>query len=176
MRPPTAIFRGLRGRPGCLTTPCPRTITAGDTALYQALTGFGNPLHCSEPFAQRLGYLRMPVDDPRFHIAFARPSRTSPGNAVANLATRSAVSPAPVYLGTRWRRVPKSLASGTATATGKTGVVHVRSTAVFNQQGELKLTWVRWVMVHRRNAVAAGDHAVWRRITTARQPLPSVMN
>jgi len=38
-------------------------------------------------------------------------------------------------------------------SSGKTGVVYVRSNC-FNQREDLVLTWVRWVMVQRRDAVA----------------------
>jgi 2-methylfumaryl-CoA hydratase len=64
----------------------PRTITAGDCALYIALTGERNPLHCSEPFAQSLGYKTTPVDDLlAFHIAFGKTVPDISVNAVANL-------------------------------------------------------------------------------------------
>ena len=38
-------------------------------------------------------------------------------------------------------------------SSGKTGVVYVRSHC-FNQRDELALTWIRWVMVHRRETHA----------------------
>ena len=64
----------------------PRTITQGDIALYQALTGSRLPLHCSEPFAQSLGYPSMPADDLLvFHIAFGKTVADISYNAVANL-------------------------------------------------------------------------------------------
>ena len=64
----------------------PRTITQGDVALYLALTGSRLPVHCSEPFAQSLGYPSMPVDDLLvFHIAFGKTVPDISYNAVANL-------------------------------------------------------------------------------------------
>ena len=64
----------------------PRTITAGDAALYIALTGSRNPLHCSEPFAQSLGYKTTPIDNLlAFHIAFGKTVPDISVNAVANL-------------------------------------------------------------------------------------------
>lgn len=149
----------------------PRTITAGDTALYQALTGSRNPLHCSEPFAQRLGYLRMPVDDLLvFHIAFGKTVPDISYNAVANLGYAECRFLRPVYLGDTLE-ARTEIVGLKGNSNGKTGVVHVRSTA-FNQQGEPVLTWVRWVMVHRRNAVAAGDHAAQGQTTFDANALP----
>ena len=42
---------------------------------------------------------------------------------------------------------------------GRTGVVHVRSTAT-NQRGETALDWCRWVMVHKRDADAPAPETV----------------
>ena len=51
----------------------PRTLTAGDVALYIALTGARQPAHCAEPVARALGHPRGPVDDILvFHIAFGK--------------------------------------------------------------------------------------------------------
>ena len=51
----------------------PRTISAGDVALYIALTGARQPLHCARTVAQSLGYENCPVDDLLlFNIAFGR--------------------------------------------------------------------------------------------------------
>jgi 2-methylfumaryl-CoA hydratase len=62
----------------------PRTITAGDCSLYTGLYGSRNPLHCSEPFAQSLGYKTTPVDDLlAFHIAFGKTVPDISVNAVA---------------------------------------------------------------------------------------------
>ncbi|MFO0214574.1 MAG: MaoC family dehydratase, partial [Burkholderiales bacterium] len=78
----------------------PRTITHGDTALYQALTGSRNPLHCSEPFAQLLGYRTTPVDDLFvFHIAFGKTVPDISYNAVANLGYAECRFVQPVYVG-----------------------------------------------------------------------------
>lgn len=136
----------------------PRTITQGDVALYQALTGSRNPLHCSEPFALALGFPAMPVDDLLvFHIAFGKTVPDISYNAVANLGYADCRFLAPVYIGDTLR-TETDIVGLKGNSNGKTGVVYVRSNA-FNQRDECVLTWVRWVMVHRRTAVAAGEHA-----------------
>ncbi|MBL8521452.1 MAG: MaoC family dehydratase [Betaproteobacteria bacterium] len=136
----------------------PRTITHGDTALYQALTGSRNPLHCSEPFAQALGFPAAPVDDLLvFHIAFGKTVPDISYNAVANLGYAECRFLLPVFVGdTLTARTTVLGLKGNSN--GKTGVVYVRSTC-FNQHDQAVLTWVRWVMVHRRVAIGAGEHA-----------------
>jgi 2-methylfumaryl-CoA hydratase len=130
----------------------PRTITHGDTALYQALTGSRNPLHCSEPFAQLLGYPTTPVDDLLvFHIAFGKTVPDVSYNAVANLGYAECRFVQPVYVGDTLR-AESEVVGLKGNSNGKTGVVYVRSNC-YNQRDEVVLTWVRWVMVHRRKAV-----------------------
>lgn len=149
----------------------PRTLTAGDTALYQALTGSRNPVHCSEPFAQSLGFPTTPVDDLLvFHIAFGKTVPDISYNAVANLGYAECRFLSPVYLGdTLTART--EIVGLKGNSNGKTGVVYVRSTA-FNQHGQPVLTWVRWVMVHRRTAVPADEHAPHGQTDFAASVLP----
>ncbi len=129
----------------------PRTITQGDVALYQALTGSRLPLHCSEPFAQSLGYPSMPVDDLLvFHIAFGKTVADISYNAVANLGYADCRFLAPVFIGDTLRAETEIIGLK-ENSSGKTGVVYVRSKC-FNQRDEKVLTWIRWVMVHRKQA------------------------
>jgi 2-methylfumaryl-CoA hydratase len=127
----------------------PRTITDGDTALYQALIGSRNPLHCSEPFARALGYPSIPVDDLLvFHIAFGKTVPDISYNAVANLGYAECRFVKPVYVGDTLRAETEIIGLK-PNSSGKTGVVYVRSNC-FNQREELVLTWARWVMIHRK--------------------------
>jgi 2-methylfumaryl-CoA hydratase len=126
----------------------PRTITAGDCALYIALTGERNPLHCSEPFAQSLGYKTTPVDDLlAFHIAFGKTVPDISVNAVANLGYADVRFIQPVYIGDTLSTSSQVIGLR-QNSNAKNGVMYVRSTAV-NQRGEPVLSWVRWVMVHK---------------------------
>ncbi len=127
----------------------PRTITAGDTALYQALSGSRNPLNCSALFAQAMGHHEMPVDDLLvFHIAFGKTVPDISYNAVANLGYAECRFVRPVFVGDTLRAETEIIGLK-PNSSGKTGVVYVRSNC-FNQRDELVLTWVRWVMVHRK--------------------------
>ena len=137
----------------------PRTLTQGDVSLYQALTGSRNPLHCSEPFAQSLGYPAMPVDDLLvFHIAFGKTVPDISYNAVANLGYADCRFLLSVFIGDTLRAETEIIGLK-ENSSGKTGVVYVRSHA-FNQREELVLTWVRWVMVNRKGASTAPSTTV----------------
>ncbi len=128
----------------------PRTITAGDCALYIALYGSRNPLHCSEPFAQSLGYKATPVDDLlAFHIAFGKTVPDISVNAVANLGYADVRFLQPVFMGDTLSTSSQVIGLK-QNSNSKNGVVWVRSTSI-NQRNEPVLSWVRWVMVHKNN-------------------------
>ncbi len=133
----------------------PRTITAGDCSLYIALYGSRNPLHCSEPFAQSLGYTNKnnpstPVDDLlAFHIAFGKTVPDISVNAVANLGYADVRFLQPVFVGDTLSTSSQVIGLK-QNSSGKSGVVYVRSTSI-NQRGEPVLSWVRWVMIHKNN-------------------------
>lgn len=137
----------------------PRTITVGDCALYLGLYGSRNPLHCSEPFAQSLGYKTTPVDDLlAFHIAFGKTVPDISVNAVANLGYADVRFIQPVFVGDTLSTSSQVIGLK-QNSSGKNGVVWVRSTAI-NQRGEPVLSWVRWVMVHKHNLEAVAPATV----------------
>lgn len=137
----------------------PRTITSGDTALYIALTGARNPLHCSAPFALSLGYAQMPIDDLlAFHIAFGKTVPDISVNAVANLGYADVRFIQPVFVGDTLTTSSEVIGLK-QNSSGKNGVVWVRSTAV-NQDQQPVLSWVRWVMVHKKNLAAPAPDTV----------------
>ena len=132
----------------------PRTITAGDCALYIGLYGSRNPLHCSEPFARSLGYETAPVDDLlAFHIAFGKTVPDISVNAVANLGYADVRFLQPVFVGDTLSTSSQVIGLK-QNSNGKSGVVYVHSTSV-NQRAEPVLSWVRWVMVHKNDINAA---------------------
>ena len=131
----------------------PRTITSGDCSLYIALFGSRNPLHCSEPFAQSLGYKTAPVDDLlAFHIAFGKTVPDISVNAVANLGYADVRFLQPVFVGDTLSTSSQVIGLK-QNSNGKSGVVWVRSTSV-NQRNKPVLSWVRWVMIHKNNVDA----------------------
>ncbi|MGB4812161.1 MAG: MaoC family dehydratase [Methylophilaceae bacterium] len=128
----------------------PRTITTGDAALYIALTGERNPLHCSEPFAQSLGYKTTPIDNLlAFHIAFGKTVPDISVNAIANLGYAEVKFIQPVFVGDTLTTSSEVIGLK-QNSNGKSGVVWVRSTTV-NQNKFLVMSWVRWAMVHKSN-------------------------
>ena len=134
----------------------PRTITAGDSALYLALTGARQPLHCSLPVAQALGYRAMPLDDLLvFNIAFGKTVPDISYNAIANLGYADVRFLAPVYVGDTLRSETQIIGLK-ENSSGKSGVVYVRSDT-FRQDGEKVLTWARWVMISKRDTANAAQ-------------------
>lgn len=131
----------------------PRTITAGDCAMYLALYGARHPLFCSAPFAQSLGYKNTPVDDLlAFHIAFGKTVPDISVNAVANLGYADLRFIQPVFIGDTLSTSSQVIGLK-QNSSGKNGVVWVRSTTL-NQKNQPILSWVRWVMVHKNNTHA----------------------
>src|SRR5512133_2908149 len=64
----------------------PRTITAGDVALYNGLFGPRFAVQSSDVFARAIGYPFSPIDDLLvFHVVFGKTVPDISLNAVANL-------------------------------------------------------------------------------------------
>ena len=78
----------------------PRTVTAGDVALYTALYGPRFAVQSSDAFAAALGYPRAPVDDLLvFHIVFGKTVPDVSLNAIANLGNAECRFRQPVFTG-----------------------------------------------------------------------------
>ena len=131
----------------------PRTVSAGDAALYIGLTGSRFALPSSDSFAQSLGLGQAPIDDLLvFHIVFGRTVADISLNAVANLGYAGGTFGEPVF--------PGDTLTATSTVIGlkensnrETGTVYVRSTGL-NQRGETVLDFIRWVMVRKHDTSA----------------------
>jgi 2-methylfumaryl-CoA hydratase len=117
-----------------LTHATPRTLTAGDVAVYNGLYGPRFAVQSSDVFAQAIGYAKAPVDDLLvFHTVFGK---TVPGislNAIANLGYAEGRFLKAVY--------PGDSLSATSEVIGlrensnrASGVVYVRTTGR-NQNG-----------------------------------------
>ena len=138
----------------------PRTLTAGDVALYTGLFGARFAVQSSRAFATAIGYREAPVDDLLvFHVVFGKSVPDISLNAVANLGYAAGQFLAPVYAGDTLTATSEVIGLK-ENSSRKTGVVHVR-TRGFKQDGTAVLDYVRWVMVNKRdpNAPAAADHA-----------------
>ncbi len=131
----------------------PRTVTAGDVAVYAALYGSRHAVTSSEPFAIALGFESQPVDDLLvFHVVFGKTVPDISLNAVANLGYAECVFRASVYPGDTLR-AESEVIGVKENSSGKTGVVYVRSRGI-NQHGTCVLEFVRWVMVNKRDQSA----------------------
>ncbi|MDP2430781.1 MAG: MaoC family dehydratase [Pseudomonadota bacterium] len=137
----------------------PRSVGEGEIALYLALTGSRHLLGSSGLVAHALGYPKRPLDDLlAFHLAFGKTVADISLNAVANLGYADVRFLAPVYVGDTL--AAESVVIGRKeNRDGEAGIVWVRSTAV-NQNDREVLTWIRWVMVKKRDQSRAAPTPV----------------
>src|SRR5512144_3344603 len=157
----------------------PRTLHGGDIALYMALTGERPPLASSTELARSLGFMRELVPDLLvFHVVFGKSVPDISHNATANLGYADVRFTRPVYPGDTL--VAESEVIGLReVSSGEAGVVYVRTRGT-NQKGQEVLSFVRWVMIPKRDKTAAqGVSQVPQLpsvVTPDRLPVPGVMN
>jgi len=131
----------------------PRTLTAGDVALYTALYGPRFALFSSDEFARASGLAAAPVDPLiAFHVVFGKTVPDISLNAVANLGYAEGRFLSPVFPGDTLTATSEVIGLK-ENSNRKTGVVYVRTTGK-NQRGETVLSYVRWVMVRKRSEAA----------------------
>lgn len=136
----------------------PRTLGEGDRSLYVGLTGSRSALNTAATTALALGLPSAPMEDLLvFNVVFGKTVPELSLNAVANLGYADARFLQPVYADDTLAVTSEVLATK-ENSSGKSGVVYVRSTAT-NQRGESVLTYVRWVMVHKRQTDGAAAPA-----------------
>ncbi|WP_420857504.1 MaoC family dehydratase [Marivivens marinus] len=137
----------------------PRTVSGGERALYHALYPARHALHSSDAFALACGLDRAPLDDLiTFHTVFGKTVPDVSLNAVANLGYAEGRWLHPVYPGDTL--TARSEVIGLKqNSNGKSGVVWVRTTGS-NQHGRDVLSYVRWVMVRKRDADAPAPDTV----------------
>jgi 2-methylfumaryl-CoA hydratase len=136
----------------------PRTVTAGDVALYTALYGSRFAVQSSAAFAAAIGYRGAPLDDLLvFHLVFGKTVPDISLNAVANLGYAECRFLKPVYPGDTLSAVSEVIGLR-ENSNRNTGVVYVRSTGLRQEDGVRVLEYVRWVMVRKRDAAAPAPH------------------
>jgi 2-methylfumaryl-CoA hydratase len=129
----------------------PRTLTTGDAALYTALYGSRFALQSSDVFAQRLGYLKSPLDDLLvFHTIFGKSVPDISLNAVANLGYAEGRFLKPVFSG-ETLAAHSEVIGLKENSNGQTGIVYVRTLGLNQENDDPVLTYVRWVMVRKRD-------------------------
>ena len=139
--------------------PTPRTVTTGDVAIYNGLFGARFAVQSSDAFAKSIGYPRSPIDDMLvFHIVFGKSVPDISLNAVANLGYANCRFLSPVYPGDTISAVSEVIGLR-ENSNKRTGIVFVR-TVGSKSDGTQVLEYVRWVMVHKREAAAPspGEH------------------
>ncbi len=137
----------------------PRTIGAGERALYHALYPARHALHSADTFAQDCGLAASPLDDLiAFHTVFGKTVPDISLNAVANLGYAEGRFLQQVWPGDTLRATSEVIGLK-QNSNGKTGVVWVRTRGE-NQRGEAVLEYVRWVMVRKRDADAPAPETV----------------
>jgi 2-methylfumaryl-CoA hydratase len=138
--------------------PTPRTVTEADQAITIGLTGSRFPLHAADTFAQGLGLPRAPVDDwLTFNIVFGKTVPEISLNAIANLGYAEGRFSGFVFPGDTLTARSTVIGLREASA-GDSGVLYVRSEGL-NQRGETVLSYVRWVLVQKRDAAAPAPAA-----------------
>lgn len=127
----------------------PRTVGAGERALYHALYPARGALYSSDEFARSVGLKASPLDDlVAFHTVFGKTVPDISLNAVANLGYAEGRWLKPVWPGDTLRSESEVIGLK-ETSSGATGVVWVRTRGM-NQHGDVVLEYVRWVMVRKR--------------------------
>lgn len=137
----------------------PRTITEGDVSLYTGLYGMRFATNSSDMFAMGIGFDAAPVDDLlTFHMVFGKTVPDVSLNAVANLGYAGGVFGRPVYPGDTVSTRSEVIGLK-ENSNGKTGVVYVRSVGT-NQDGDMVLDYIRWVMVKKGDENAPAPEPV----------------
>jgi 2-methylfumaryl-CoA hydratase len=137
----------------------PRTLSQGDAALYQALYGSRFALQSSDTFAQGCGLPRSPLDDLLvFHTVFGKSVPDISLNAVANLGYAQGRFLRPVYAG-ETLSAHSEVIGLKENSNRQTGVVYVHTQGM-NEKNEGVLSYVRWVMVRKRDPEASVPAAV----------------
>ncbi|MEX1234034.1 MAG: MaoC family dehydratase [Roseovarius sp.] len=137
----------------------PRTVGAGERALYHALYPARHALYSSDEFARGCGLAAAPLDDLiAFHTVFGKTVPDVSLNALANLGYAEGRWLAPVWPGDTLRSVSEVIGLK-ENSNGKSGVVWVRTRGT-NQHGDPVLEYVRWVMVRKRDAASPAPETV----------------
>ena len=157
----------------------PRTLHGGDISSYFSLTGDRHPLASSTELARSFGFQRELLPDLLvFHVVFGKSVGDISHNATANVGYADVRFLRPVYPGDTL--VAESEVIGLReVSSGEAGVVYVRTRGT-NQKGQEVLSFVRWVMIPKRDkAQAKGVNQVPTLpavVTPDRLPVPDAMN
>lgn len=124
--------------------PLPRTLTAGDVAVYTALTGDRTPMYTGPTGAVHPWLV--------FHTVFGQTVRYVSLNAVANLGYAGLVWTGAVHVGDTLSARVKIIGLK-ENSSRASGIVYVQTVGI-NQHGAEVIRFARWVMVKKRDAQA----------------------
>lgn len=137
----------------------PRTVKMGERALYHMLYPARHALYSSDQFAQSCGLPFSPLDDLiGFHVVFGKTVPDVSLNAVANLGYAEGVFKEQVWPGDTLRSV-SDVIGVKQNSNGKSGVVWVQTRGL-NQHDQEVMSYVRWVMVRKRDVDAPAPATV----------------
>jgi 2-methylfumaryl-CoA hydratase len=152
----------------------PRTVGAGERALYHALYPARHALYSSDEFARASGLPQSPLDElAAFHVVFGKTVPDVSLNAVANLGYAEGRWLKPVYAGDTLRSTSEVIGLK-QNSNGKTGVVYVRTRGM-NQRDEVVMEYVRWVMVRKRDVEAPAPETVVPELSKVIDPVDLVI-
>lgn len=147
----------------------PRTVSGGERAMYHALYPARHALYSSDEFARNCGLDASPIDDlAAFHVVFGKTVPDVSLNAVANLGYAEGRWLKPVFPGDTLRSESQVIGLK-QNSNGKSGVVYVR-TRGYNQDDDVVLDYVRWVMVRKNNLDADAPDTLIPELKTALDP------
>lgn len=147
----------------------PLTLSEGDISLYRALTGSRFALYSAKTFSEANGFSGLPIDPLlAFHAVFGKTVPDISLNAVANLGYAEGRFSEAVYPGDTLSAV-SNVIGVKQNSNGKTGVVYVRTRGL-NQAGREVLSYVRWVMVNKRDAANPAPEPIIPELAKAVDP------
>jgi len=136
-----------------------RSLGAGERALYLSLYPARHGLVTSDPLARFFGLPAAPLDELIvFHTVFGKTVPDISLNAIANLGYAEVRWLRPVYPGDALGSVTEVIGLK-ENSNGKSGIVWVRTVGM-NAEGEDVLSFVRWVMVRKRDMAAPAPDPV----------------
>ncbi|MEO1196608.1 MAG: MaoC family dehydratase [Pseudomonadota bacterium] len=142
-----------------ITHAVPRTLSGGERAMYHALYPARHALYSSDAFAAACGLGAAPFDDLIvFHTVFGKTVPDISLNAVANLGYGEGRWLKPVYPGATLTATSEVIGLKEISS-GKAGIVYVRTTGR-DQSGDTVLSYVRWVMVKKRDLASPAPEPV----------------
>ncbi|MEO1239621.1 MAG: MaoC family dehydratase, partial [Pseudomonadota bacterium] len=148
-----------------ITHAVPRTLSGGERALYHALYPARHALYSSDVFASASGLPASPIDDMiLFHTVFGKTVPDISLNAVANLGYAEGRWLKPVYPGATIT-ASSEVIGRKEVSSGKAGIVYVRTTGR-DQTGDAVLSYVRWVMVRKRDVASAAPDPIVPQLAT----------